>query len=68
MVRKSAWAVFDPRGVAGAERLLVPRIPDLEGMRIGVLDDTKWNASRLLRKTAARQPGSARRSHSRVPP
>jgi hypothetical protein len=35
-------------------------------MRIGVLDDTKWNANRLLRKTAARQPGSARRSR-RVP-
>ncbi len=33
MITKSAWAVFDPRGVAGAERLLVPRIPDLEGMR-----------------------------------
>jgi hypothetical protein len=31
-------------------------------------DDTKWNANRLLCKTAARQPGSARRSHSRVPP
>ena len=33
MIRKSAWAVFDPRGVAEAERLVVPRIPDLEGMR-----------------------------------
>jgi hypothetical protein len=68
MIRRSAWAVFHPRGVAGAERLVVPRIPNLEGMRIGVLDDTKWNANRLLRKTAAGQPGSARRSRSRVPP
>ena len=56
MIRKSAWAVFDPRGVVGAERL-TPRIPDLEGVRLGVLDDTKWNANRLLRKTAAGQPG-----------
>ena len=68
MIRKSAWAVFDPRGVVGAERLLAPRIPDLEGMRLGVHDDTKWNANRLLRKTAAGQPGSAHRSPSRVPP
>jgi hypothetical protein len=41
MIRKSAWAVFDPGFVVGAERLLAPRIPDLEGMRLGVLDDTK---------------------------
>ena len=68
MIRKSAWAVFDPLGVVGAERLLAPRIPDLEGMRLGVLDDTKWNANRLLRKTAAGQPGSAHRSRSRVAP
>ncbi len=68
MIRKSAWAVFDPRGVVGAERLLTPCIPDLERMRLGVLDDTKWNANRLLRKTAAPLPGSARRSRSRVPP
>jgi hypothetical protein len=68
MIRKSQWAVFDPRGVVGAERLLAPRIPDLEGMRLGVLDDTKWNANRLLRKIAAGQPGSAPSSRSRVPP
>jgi hypothetical protein len=68
VIRRSAWAVFDRRGVVGAEHLLAPRIPDLEGMRLGVLDDTKWNANRLLRKTAAGQPGSAHRSCSRVPP
>jgi hypothetical protein len=60
--------VASHRGAAGAERLVVPRIPSLEGMRIGVLDDTKWNANRLLRKTAAGQPGAARRSRSRIPP
>ena len=69
VIRKSARAaVFDPRGVVGTERLLAPRIPDLEGIGLGVLDDTKWNANRLLRKTAAGQPGSAPRSRSRVPP
>jgi hypothetical protein len=54
MIKKPAWAVFDPRGVVGAERLRAPRVPDFEGMRPGVLDDIKWNANRLLRKTAAR--------------
>jgi hypothetical protein len=47
--------VFDPRGVVEAEPLaLAPRIAELNRMRLGVLDNTKWNANRLLRKTAAR--------------
>ena len=41
--------------------LLTRRIPDLEG-RLDVLDDTKWNANGLLRKTAAGEPGPAHRS------
>ena len=47
--------VFDPRGMVDAERVaLSPRARDLNGLRLGVLDNTKWNANRLLRKTAAR--------------
>jgi hypothetical protein len=47
--------VFDPRGRVEAERLMpAPRVPALDGLRLGVLDNTKWNANRLLRKTAAR--------------
>jgi hypothetical protein len=46
--------VFDPRGRIDAERLaLAPRITALKGKRLGILDNTKWNANRLLRKTAA---------------
>jgi len=46
--------VFDPRGVVETEPLaLSPRARDLSGLRLGVLDNTKWNANRLLRKTAA---------------
>jgi hypothetical protein len=46
--------VFDPRGRVEAG-LLAPaaRVAGLAGLRLGVLDNTKWNASRLLRKTAA---------------
>ena len=48
-------AVFDPRGVVEAEYLtLAPRLPDLNRLRLGVLDNTKWNANRLLRKMTAR--------------
>jgi len=47
--------VFDPRGVVEAERVsTAPRVAALDGQRLGVLDNTKWNASKLLRRTAAR--------------
>jgi hypothetical protein len=47
--------VFDPRGAVEGEALaLAPRPADLQGLRLGVLDNTKWNANRLLRKTARR--------------
>lgn len=46
--------VFDPRGVVEGERVaLAPRVAALGGLRLGVLDNTKWNAGRLLRQTAA---------------
>ncbi len=47
--------VFDPRGGVEAE-LVAPaaRVAALDGMRLGILDNSKWNAGRLLRKTAAR--------------
>jgi len=47
--------VFDPRGVVETERVTpASRVAGLKGLRLGVLDNTKWNANRLLRKTAAR--------------
>jgi hypothetical protein len=50
--------VFDPRGVVDTERVaLSPRAEALAGLRLGILDNTKWNANRLLRKTAARLDG-----------
>jgi hypothetical protein len=49
----SCQTVFDPRGrVDAVHRPLAPRVSMLEGLRLGVLDNTKWNANRLLRKTA----------------
>ena len=50
----SQQTVFDPRGqVDAVHRPLAARAAMLEGLRLGVLDNTKWNANRLLRKTAA---------------
>jgi hypothetical protein len=47
--------VFDPRGVVDAEpKPLAARVNELAGLRLGVLDNTKWNANRLLRKTVVR--------------
>ena len=46
---------FDPRGVVETEPLaLAARAGGLDGLRLGVLDNTKWNANRLLRKTVAK--------------
>ena len=47
--------VFDPRGVVETEPLALSERPTtLDGLRMGVLDNTKWNANRLLRKTVAK--------------
>jgi hypothetical protein len=46
---------FDPRGIVETEPLaLAPRVANLDRLRLGVFDNTKWNASRLLRKTVAK--------------
>jgi hypothetical protein len=46
---------FDPRGVVETEPLaLARRVGGLDGLRLGVLDNTKWNANRLLRKTVTK--------------
>ena len=42
--------VYDPRGVVEAAPLATsPRVKTLEGLRLGLLDNTKWNANKLLR-------------------
>ncbi|HEV8678208.1 MAG TPA: hypothetical protein VGQ90_02445 [Stellaceae bacterium] len=55
MADDSFELVFDPRGRVEAERVgLTPRVAAIAGLRLGVLDNTKWNGNKLLRKTAAR--------------
>jgi hypothetical protein len=46
---------FDPRGVVETEALaLAARVGGLGGLQLAVLDNSKWNANRLLRKTVTR--------------
>jgi hypothetical protein len=42
--------VYDPRGIVETQPLSpAPRVARLEGLRVGLLDNTKWNANKLLR-------------------
>lgn len=43
---------YDPRGVVEAEpRSLSPRVADMRGLRLGVLDNAKMKAGKLLAYT-----------------
>jgi len=47
-------AVYDPRGTVEAEpKPTAKRAGSLKGLRLGVLDNTKWNARKLLERTVA---------------
>src|SRR5690242_2044708 len=54
MAEKHYELVFDPRGRVETELVsAAPRVAALDGKRLGILDNTKWNAGRLLRRTAS---------------
>jgi hypothetical protein len=51
---KSAVILFDPCGIV--DLTITPRAPrntKLDGLRLGVLDNSKWNANKLLRGASA---------------
>ena len=46
----STTPIYDPRGIVEAAPLAsAARARKLEGLRLGILDNTKWNANKLLR-------------------
>jgi hypothetical protein len=50
--RSEGQIVYDPRGIVEATpQVLAPRAKALDGVRLGVLDNTKWNANKLLRRS-----------------
>ena len=51
---RSGQIVFDPQGIVEAEaKPLAPRISSLKGLRLGILNNSKWNSGTLLRKTVS---------------
>jgi hypothetical protein len=43
--------VYDPRGAVSADhKAIARRVSSLQGLRLGILDNTKWNANKLLRE------------------
>jgi hypothetical protein len=51
---KSPVIVFDPCGLVDQHKTPVaPRRTKLEGLRLGILDNSKWNANKLLRGASA---------------
>jgi hypothetical protein len=46
--------VYDPRGADGIVTVpIAPRPKTLQGLRLGILDNSKWNANKLLRGASA---------------
>lgn len=51
---RTSLEIFDPRGVVDVStRPLAERKRALQGLRLGILDNSKWNANKLLRGAAA---------------
>ena len=51
--------VYDPRGnIPSGDQDLASRLVSLDNQRVAILDNTKWNAGKLLRKIVARLEAS----------
>ena len=51
-MRGPSVLLYDPCGVIHAEhRELGPRVTALEGLRVAILDNTKWNGRKVLEST-----------------
>ncbi len=51
--KSHGFEIFDPCGVVAIEsRPLATRKNTLDGLRLGILDNSKWNANKLLRGSA----------------
>jgi hypothetical protein len=58
---------YDPRGTVDVTPVpAAARVASVGGLRLGVLDNSKWNANRLLTATVAALGGEERFSSVRV--
>jgi hypothetical protein len=54
LMKTESVRVYDPRGVIKSENVPTSqRKKNLGGLRLGILDNSKWNANKLLRSAAA---------------
>lgn len=61
----SGQVLFDPRGaISPRATTLAARVATLDGLKLGVLDNSKWNASKLLRQVVSQL--SAHHSFAKV--
>lgn len=45
-----ATKVYDPRGIVEAQAMgLAPRVRKIAGLRLAILDNSKWNCNKMLR-------------------
>ena len=53
-VENQGEIMFDPRGfVESSDSPTAPRVAALDGLRLGILDNSKWNANKILRGSAS---------------
>src|SRR4030095_9202313 len=51
---KNSLPVFDPRGVVESTNTpIAARVNKLDGLRLAILDNSKWNANKILRTSTA---------------
>ena len=51
---KNIFKIYDPRGeILLEKRSLSNRKNTLEGLRLAILDNSKWNANKILRGSAS---------------
>lgn len=51
---KNSLLVFDPRGVVESANVpIAARVKKLDGLRLAILDNSKWNANKILRTSTA---------------
>ena len=54
VTEQNSLLVFDPRGaVESANVAISSRAKKLDGLRLGILDNSKWNANKILRTSTA---------------
>jgi hypothetical protein len=53
-VEKQGAVMFDPRGIVESSNApIAARVPTLDGLRLGILDNSKWNANKILRGSSS---------------